>query len=702
MAILDLKVAGEHELFVRHFSMDEGVSELFTVTLLVRSRDHSLDFSSIVGKPASFRLQAGYEHVAGGGTRALAGIVSYAEQVEALQEVSAEDGLSTYVLCIVPDLWLLTQRRGNRIFQHLSIPDIVKRVLGEFGISGEWRIDGGAYPKLEFKVQYAETDYDFVSRLLEEAGVAFVFEDGGRLVFSDALEAGPKRKGPPIPYVDNPSTAAEKEYVKNVGIGRVVRPGAVAYRDYDPRHPELELTALAAPHTGVEKPLEQYHYDAGAFLVETGKAGFTPVADDKGFARHDHTYGYGLARHTLEAARADHRDVTVEGNTLDLSPGVVFSIARHPHPELPEGRSLVVVESKLSGSDTGEFEMSARAFFTDYKYRPPKKTPKPLLHGVQSATVVGPAGQEIHTDEYGRVRVQFPWDREGKRDDDSSCWIHVNQGWGGLGYGMLNLPRVGQEVLVVFLEGDPDQPEVVGRVFNAIQQVPYKLPQHKTRSTWKSDTSLGGGGFNEIMFEDLAEKELVWQQAQKDRRRKVENDEFATIVHDRTKLVKNDENERIEGNQKLWVGKNLDAVTKTNKHEWIEKNAHLVVKGSRREEVTGKHSLTVKKDLQEKVNGSLALRAGSDVHHVAGENWVGEGGGDATVKGPGGFLRIDGGGITISGTMVWINERGSPGKGRGAKAEAPAFGEQTGPKLDEGLGEGSGQLGDEEEASCQH
>ena len=700
MAILDLKVAGGHELFVRHFTIGEGVSELFTVTLLVRTHDHSLDFSSLVGKPASFRVQAGYEHVAGGGARALAGIVSYAEQSEALQEVTGEDGLSTYVLCIVPDLWLSTQRRGNRIFQHLSIPDIVRKVLGELGVSGEWRIDGGAYPKLEYKVQYAETDYDFVSRLLEEAGIAFVFEDGGRLVFSDALEAGPRRKGPPLPYVDNPSTAAEKEYVKNVGIGRAVRPGSVAYRDYDPRHPELDLSAHASPHTGVEKRLEQYHYDAGSFLAELGKAGFTPVADDKGFARHDHGYGYDLARRTLEAARVDHRDVTVEGNTLDLAPGVIFSITRHPHPELPEGRALLVVESTLSGTDTGEFEMTARAFFTDYKYRPPRKTAKPVIHGVQSATVVGPSGQEIHTDEYGRVRVQLPWDREGKRNDDSSCWMRVNQGWGGLGYGMLNLPRVGQEVLVVFLQGDPDQPEVVGRVFNAIQQVPYKLPEHKTRSTWKSDTSLGGGGFNEIMFEDLAEKELVWQQAQKDRRRKVENDEFATIVHDRQKLVKNDEQEHIEGYQKLWVGKDLDAVTKKNKHEWIEKNAHLVVKGSRREEVTGKHSLTVKKDLHERVNGSLALRAGGDVHHVAGETWVGEGG-DTTVSGPGGFVRIHGAGITISGAMVWINDRGSPGKGRGSKPEGPDFGEAQGPKLEEDVGDASGQLGDEE-AGCEH
>ncbi len=701
MAILDLQIAGKQELFVRHFTVNEAVSELFTVSILARSRDHSLDFSSIVGKPASLRIQAGYENVAGGGGRALSGVVSYAEQVEALQETLGEDGLSTYFLCIVPDLWLLTQRRGHRIFQHLSIPDIVRQVLGEWQINGSWRIDKGAYPKLEYKVQYAESDYAFVSRLLEEAGIAFVFEEGAELVFSDALEAGPRRAGPPIPYVDNPNTASEKEYVKNVGVGRAVRPGAVALRDYDPRHPELELSALAAPIRGAEKPLEQYHYDAGSFLAEVGKAGFTPIADDKGFARHDQGYGYDLARRVLEAERVDARDVTIEGNTFDLAPGVIFSIARHPHPEVSEGRALLVVESKLEGTDTGEFEMSARAFHADVKYRPPRKTPKPILHGVQNATVVGPAGQEIHTDEYGRVRVQFPWDREGKRDDDSSSWIRVNQGWGGLGYGMLSLPRIGQEVLVTFLEGDPDQPEIVGRVFNALQQVPYKLPQHKTRSTWKSDSSLGGDGFNEILFEDLAAKELVWQQAQKDRRRKVENDEFATIVHDRQKLVKNDEREHIEGHQKLWVGKDLDAVTKQAKHEWIEKNAHLVVKGSRREEIAGKHSLTVKKDLQEKVNGSLALRAGGEVHQVAGENWVGEAGADATVRGPGGFLRINGAGIIIQGTMVWINERGSPGKGRGSKPEAPAFGEAQGPKLEDDVFDPSGSLGDEE-VGCEH
>ena len=169
------------------------------------------------------------------------------------------------------------------------------------------------------------------------------------------------------------------------------------------------------------------------------------------------------------------------------------------------------------------------------------KTPKPQVSSVQSAVVVGPSGQEIHVDEFGRVRVQFPWDREGNNDDFSSCWIRASQGWAGTGYGMIVIPRIGQEVLVGFLDGDPDQPIIVGRVFNQTQQVPYKLPDHKTRSAWKSNSSLGGNGFNEIMFEDLKQEELLWMQAQKNLRKLVKNDESITVGHDRRKFVKENE-----------------------------------------------------------------------------------------------------------------------------------------------------------------
>ncbi|MCC6556009.1 MAG: type VI secretion system tip protein VgrG [Polyangiaceae bacterium] len=673
MATIELSIAaGAPALHVHRFQVREAVSAPFTINAWARCPDPSLRLGEMLGSPATFQITAGYAHVLGGGTRRWAGIVSYAEQVHGLQPSAGEKGLSTYFFRIVPPLFLLTHRRGNRIYQHLAIPDIVERLLGEFQITPEWKIDRGRYPKLEYKTQYAESDYQFASRLLEEAGIAFTFPDGEKMTLGDRLEAGAPRAGAAVPYVDNPSRAAEQEYVTQVRLGRQVRPGAALYRDVDFRNPAFPLFAGASRPIDLESRYEQYHYQPGSFLVETGKAGNTPVADDRGIARHDPRFGEELVNRHADGERVGDRAVTFQGNLLDLSPGAIFSIGRHPHPEIRGDRRLLVLDTTLEGAPESEWVLSGEAVFADAAYRPPRRTPKPIIHGVQSAVVVGESGQEIHTDEFGRIRVQLHWDREGQRDEKSSCWIRANQGWSGAGFGFMAIPRVGQEVLVSFLQGDPDQPILAGRAYNAVQQVPYKLPDHKTRSTWKSDSSLGGGGFNEIMFEDAKGEELVWEHAQKDRTRLVKNDEQLTVVHDRRKLVKNDESEETEGYRRRWVGKDVDIVVQQAKRERIEEDSHLIVKGSRRERIDGKQSLTVAEHQYEKVEGSHALKAAQEVHHVAGEVWVGEGAQSATIKGPGGFLRIDAMGVTIQGTLVQINVGGAPGTGRGSRPAPPA------------------------------
>ncbi|MDC0740684.1 type VI secretion system Vgr family protein [Polyangium mundeleinium] len=714
MAVLELSLeGGDGSLSVRRFSVQEGISSLFTVSVWARSRNDSLDLDAIVGKSATLRIVAGYKWALMGGARYWTGICSYMEQVQA-----EPTGLSTYYLRIVPRAWLMTQRRGHRVYQHMSIPDIVDALLGEWGLEKEWQIDRAQYPKLEYKVQYGESDYAFVSRLLEEAGIAFVFPDndtkGSLLAFSDRLHAGKPRAAPPIHFVDNPSQAAEKEFVTEVRIASEVRPGAHTVRDYDFRNPAFQLFGEATKASSPEDMYEQYQYDPGSFLVEGGKGGDTPVADDKGVARYEQKYGQDLAERVLLSTRADKRSVTFDTNTIDLWPGQIFSIENHPHAEIGAEQKLLVAEFSAQGTPDEEWSMSARALFVDSKvpYRPPIKTPKPTVYGVQSATVVGPKGQEIHTDEFGRVRVQFPWDREGKHDDRSSCWIRVSQGWAGAGFGMIMIPRINQEVLVGFLAGDPDQPIIVGRVYNATNQVPYKLPQHKTRSTWKSDSSLGGGGFNEVMFEDLKGKELVYVQAQKNLRKLVKNDETITVGNNRQKLVvvnetettganrtevtganrteitganrttviggnrskqiAGDEIERTDGNLVIYIGKNQDIVIKQTKREQIEGDSHLRVKGKRNQRIDGNQSLTVKKNRQEKVGKNHAMEVGEEIHLKAGTALVIEAAKDLTLKGPGGFIRIDAGGITIKGNIVNINSGGSPGSGSGAKPEEPA------------------------------
>ena len=699
--------SGETSLDVRRFDVQEAASGLFSLSIRALSPNADLDLESIVGKKASFRIVTGlaFARVAG---RFWTGVCSHIEQLQA-----ETTGLSTYHLRIMPTLWLLTQRTNHRIYQHLSIPDIADEILAEWSVAPAWSIDRGTHPRLEYRCQYGESDYTFLVRLFEEAGIAFTFPDdeakGSVLTLSDKLHLGAPRT-PKLPYVDHPNQAAEQEFVTNVALALEVRAGAYAIRDYDFRNPAFGLLGEAQKAAAPEDRYEQYHYQPGAFLIEGQKGGNTPVADDKGVARYDQMHGAELAERALSGRRASRRTVTLETNALDLAPGSILSIDHHAHSALGSDKKLLVTEAQIHGAVGAEWTQTCHAVFADGPYRPLKKTPRPDVTGVQSAIVVGPSGQEIHTDELGRVRVQFPWDREGKNDDGSSCWIRTSQGWAGTGFGLINIPRIGQEVLVGFLEGDPDQPVVVGRVFNNSNPVPYKLPDHKTRSTWKSNSSLGGGGFNEIMFEDLAGQELVFMQAQKNQRRLVKNDETITVGRNRQKLVKGDETEVTEGDRSeltkgdrieitegdrttvikgtfrrliegdevergesdrlVFIGGDQHLIVKQEKREQIGKDSHLQVSGSRNEAV-GAHSLSVGGDQHDKVGKNYALETGEEIHLKAGTDLVLEAVADLTIKGPGGFIRIDGSGVTIKGTMVNINSGGSAGSGADASPAGP-------------------------------
>ncbi|HVK66858.1 MAG TPA: type VI secretion system tip protein TssI/VgrG [Polyangium sp.] len=710
MVFFDLSFdGGESSLSVRRFSIHEAVSTPFTVSLWVRSENPAVDIEAIVGQPAIFKVRSGYLNLTGGGMRVWSGYVSYMEQTHGEHRQTKVH--STYHLRIVPHLWLLDQRRNHRIFQHLSIPDIVDKILDEWSVRRTWQVDRGQYPKHEFRVQYGETDFAFVSRLLEEAGIAYTFPDvddnGSVLTFSDQLHRNPPRPGPPVPYETNPTQAAEREFVSRVSLVRDVRPGALVLRDYDFRRPDYKLLG-EAPKAGDEARYEQYHYLPGGMFVETGKGGDTPVADDKGVARHDQPTGEKRATRALEAARADRGGVAFESNLNDLTPGVVFRIDHHPHPDL--GRPLLATDTILEGSAEGEWEVSGHAAFADVPYRPPLVTPRPEVVGVQSVRVVGPrSGNDldvtVHVDEFGRARVQFPWDRDGKNDEDSSCWIRVVEGWGGSGYGWINLPRIGQELLVTFLEGDPDRPVLAGRVYNTENPVPYKLPEHKTVSTWKSQSLPYVEGFNEIKFEDNKTKELFYMQAEKNLRKLVKNDEvdtvgrnreqtveawlFETIGGNRTQhtedarhemtgrehhtqtkgnrfqLIRKDEIEYNFVHRRLLVKKNVDAVVKGHKRERTEWDFHTRVKGDRKDRTGKNHSLFVYQEKHEKVGQNYALETGKEIHYKAGEKITDEAN-DITLKGPGGFIRIDAAGIVISGTKVDINVGGSPGHGHGS------------------------------------
>jgi type VI secretion system secreted protein VgrG len=684
--------SGEDSLSVRRFAVREAVSELFAVTVLARSPKPDLDLEAIIGRPAALQVSGDRSTTFLGGRR-WAGVCSRIAQVQA-----EPAGPSTYELHLVPALWLLTQRRDLRTFQHLSAPDIAARVLLDWGIEPVWSVDRAAHPKLEFKVQYDESDFAFLSRILAEAGIAFLFQDEdegpSRLVLSDSLHTAEPRAAPPIPYVDNPNDAPNTEFVTRVRVAREVRPGAYVLRDYDFRNPGLSLTAAAAP-VPPEDRYEQIRYQPGSFLVEVDKGGGTPNADDKGFARHDPRAGTLRAERLLAAERLPSRVVSFAATAADLRPGVILSIAGHPHSELDESRRLLVTETRGEGEVDGPWGITCRAVFAETAYYPPLPGEKPRISGVQSAFVVGPGAQEIHTDELGRVRVQFHWDRRGRSDDDSSPWIRVGQGWAGTGFGMVTIPRVGQEVLVGFLDGDPEQPIVVGRVFNARNVVPHRLPELRTVSTWRSESTPGGGGYNEILFDDAKGRELVGIRAERDLRKLVKRDETSTVgrhrkalvqgdeietTHgnhttfvggDRKRLVKGDEAERTEGSLLVRVGKDQEVRVVGARRERVNEDRHVQVQGSRRVRIGKSQSLTVQGDRFEKVGQRWAVEAGEEIHVKAGAAIVLEAD-DLTLKGPGGFIRIDAGGVTIKGTLVKINSSGgSPGEGGGASPEQP-------------------------------
>ncbi|XXX80125.1 type VI secretion system tip protein TssI/VgrG [Sorangium sp. So ce134] len=714
MTLLELAFAsGESSLSVRHFSVREALSSPFVVSLWARSDDPSLDLAPLVGQPASLRAATGhaFAHLVRG--RVWNGVVSYAEQVHA---DTSHRGLSTYHFRIVPTLWLMTQRRGYRTFQHLSVPDIADQLLGEWGIEPAWNVERARFPRLELRVQYDETDYTFLSRLLEEAGIAFAFvhdeDKGSQLTLTDAPHVATPRAAPPLFYVTNPSLSADRELVTQARIAQNIRPGALTIRAHDFRNPAFPLFAEAPRGTSPDAHYEQYHYHPGAFLMEASAgATDTPVADDRGVARQDQRFGMALAERALLGERADRRTLSFETNAIDLAPGTIFSMALHPHPELTPERKLLVTEFSAEGSSEGGWTMRGQAVFADAPYRPPLRTPKPQVVGAQSATVVGSDRQEVHTDEFGRVRVQFPWDRGGQLDERSSCWIRVSQGWAGAGHGSLALPRVGQEVLVSFIEGDPDQPVVVGRVYNQTQPVPHRLPSNGTTSTWKSDSSRGSGGFNEIRFEDGKGDELLYIQAERSLRRLVKHDETITVLHDLHKkvaanetettgvnrvevtggnrtettgasritatggecaqLVKQNEVERTEGGQKVCVGEDLHTVVKQRQRERVDRDLHVHVKGNRSEQVDRQQSLIVGQARHEEVARRCALDAARHIHLATAEVLVAEAARDVTMSGPGGFIRIDATGVTIKGTVVDINVAGSPGAGAAAKPQEP-------------------------------
>jgi len=546
---LRLQVDAVDAFDVREFVVDEGVNTLFSIELMVRCENPAVDFEQTIGAQASFSIGVDPTALPDTPSPSWNGVVAKFEQVTA-----EPSGLSTYRVRLAPALWLLTQRTNCRVFQQMTELDIVLAILEEWGLPHETAC-AGRYKPRKYRVQYQETDFAFVSRLLEDAGISFLLEQrdsGTTVVLRDAPEAVAPR-ATPLQHV-NDTSGAPSFYATGFRAKRRLRPGRTTFADHDPRLPNRPLlaTARSGEHP-LEARLESFVYRPGAFKFGNPGQNETPTADDRGRVRTDPDEGRLIAERDAAVRVARSQLFWFRSNCLELRAGTVMSLSSHPVAEKLE--KLLLTRVNIAGTSESDIKVSVEAVSGVVAHKPESITPRPSISGVECATVVGPVGETIHCDEFGRVRVQFHWDRYGKMDERSSCWIPVNQPWAGEAFGMVNLPRIGQEVLVSFLGGDPEEPVIVGRIFTNLLRPPFALPEAKNESGFRSKSVPETGGYNLLRFVDTAGSEMVEGRAEKDMTTRVNNDKELSVGHDRLMSIDNDDEERVTGNQRESVGK---------------------------------------------------------------------------------------------------------------------------------------------------
>ena len=620
---------GEDVLLLRSMVATERLSAPFEYELTLLSDRIDVPADELLGTPATVALELPDD-----ARRFFNGYVSR------FSHTGFDGSYAVYRATLVPWLWFLSRTADCRAYQDKTAPDIVKEIFREHGFTDFDERLSGSYRNRTYCVQYRETDLNFVNRLLEHEGIYYFFEhvDGKHtLVLADSRSAHSPVPGyESVPYYPQGSTALRNvDHIDDWTLDKEVRPGAFAHNAYDFTAPRKSLLARrSAPKGHALADMEVFDFQGD----------YTEAAD-----------GDGYARTRLEEVQANHEIARAAGNARGLACGALFNLTGYQRGD--QNREYLIVSTTYSlqsdefktGAAAGEpiFRCTLSAIDAQVPYRPPYLTVKPVVKGPQTAIVVGKSGEEIWTDKYGRVKVQFHWDRYGKADETSSCWVRVAQVWAGKGWGGIMIPRIGQEVIVDFLEGDPDQPIVTGRVYNGECMPPYTLPGEGTKTALKTCSSKGGGGFNEIRFEDKKGSEQVFIHAEKNQDVRIKNDTYEWVGNEQHLIVKSDQLEEVGGDK------------------------HLTVKGDRNEKVSGTVSLKADMDLQQKVGMKHGLDAGMEIHLKAGMNVIIEAGMSITLKAGGGFIVVGPAGVTISGTPVLINSGGSAGSGSGCSPDAP-------------------------------
>ena len=630
---------GKDKLLLVGFTGQEAVSRLFSFQLdLLAENETDIAFDKLLGQKITVRLDLLERD-----KRYFSGICNRVSQGE------RDDVFTCYRMEIVPELWKTTKKAQSRIFQQMSVPDILKKVLE--GLDVTYEIQGTFHPR-DFCVQYRETDFNFASRLMEEEGIYYFFKhtsNSHQMVVANTTQSHqdlPAKSK--IIYEDVKGGTRDDDRIYDWEKAQEWRSGKYTLWDHCFELPHKHLEAEANIQDSVQAGRVSHKFKVGGndkFEIYDYPGEYAQRFD--GVDR-----GGGDRAGDLQKIFQDNRRTTdiriqeeavpglvIQGasNCRQFVSGYKFTLERHFNADGQYLLTIVAHSARQSGdyrSDGGDFHYSNS--FTciplAVPYRPQRLTPKPVVQGTQTAIVVGPKGEEIFTDKYGRVKAQFHWDRDGKNDEKSSCWIRVGTVWSGKQWGTINIPRIDQEVIVDFLEGDPDQPIIIGSVYNAREMPPYKLPDEKTKSTVKTRSSKQGSSdnYNEIRFEDKKGSEQIFINAEKDMDTRVENDDRQIVMNDRHVIVENNHSEKIGGNMSIQIGSDLD-------------------------ETTGK---------------KFAHEAGQEIHLKAGMKVIIEAM-QVSLKGAGGFVDIGPSGVTIQGTMVLINSGGAAGTGSGSSPKDP-------------------------------
>lgn len=607
-------------LLIRSMSVSEELGKPFEITAELLSEDHEIDFDEVIAKPCAIRMELG-----NGRTRYFHGIVAEFSQGGLVGE------LASYRAVIVPWTWLLTKSSYCRTFQKITRPDVAQNVLKEQGSDIELRLSE-TYEKSEFIVQYRETNHNFVSRLLEHEGITYFFthtDTKHTIVLADSPAAYEPFEGyEKIRYSSEGfDRADEQQGIRTLSIKQMVTPASVMLKDFDPLVPTKDLT----------KQREKTWNNSSVGSIYDYPGDYTANAE-----------GESLATKRLQELQSFRHVISGTGNARGIAVGHVFEIDSPPRGDLEEKKWLVTSASyeitvddygaSKGGSGGASCSVSFTAIESTVHFRPERVTPSPIVSGPQTAIVVGRSGEEITTDDHGRVKVLFHWDRLAKGDETSSCWVRVSQAWAGKSWGAFFLPRHGQEVIVEFMEGDPDRPIITGRVHNGDNKPTYPARESPTMSGIVTNSSRGGGGFNALTFTDAAGSEMFYMRAQKDLE--------THVLHNSTLRVDNDEFQTITRNRIESVGGDFKSTIKGKHIVEVTGDESVTLKANEKREVTGRQSETVKDDVAIKHGKNCAIDVAEQFHLKAKEIIL-EASANLTIKVGSTTIAIEQGGVAI-------------------------------------------------------